>query len=282
VDLQLPRSGLDNYKSASQRARICTESWGATSLYCPACDSRHIDALPSGTHAADFACPSCASRFQLKSKSSAFGNKVIDGAYAAMHRAIVSDETPNLFLLHYQLPKLTVENVLLIPHFAFTLSFLEKRKPLSATARRAGWVGCNFLLDRIPADARIPVIEDSKPINSAKVRDAYRKLRPLEKLNVQKRGWTLDVLQIVKGLDKREFKLQEVYEHEDALAKLHPGNAHVRDKIRQQLQVLRDLCLLKFLGSGHYELLLLSSPQPSTLRPSTPPIPPEPSAHFRV
>jgi type II restriction enzyme len=39
------------------------------------------------------------------------------------------------------------------------------------------------------------------------------------------------------------------------LAKLHPHNAHVRDKIRQQLQVLRDLGLLEFLGGGSYYLL---------------------------
>jgi type II restriction enzyme len=255
VDLHLPTDGLDKYKSASQRARICTESWGAASLYCPACDSRRIDALPSGTHAADFTCPSCGSRFQLKSKSSAFGNRVIDGAYAAMHRAIISDETPNLFLLHYQLPKLTVENVLLIPHFAFTLSFLEKRKPLSPYARRAGWVGCNFLLDRIPSDTQIPVIQDGQPVSSAKVRRAYKKLRPLEELNIKKRGWTLDVLNIVKSLNKAEFGLKEVYEHEDLLARLHPDNAHIQPKIRQQLQELRDMKLVKFLGDGHYRLL---------------------------
>ncbi|HMD37812.1 MAG TPA: DpnI domain-containing protein [Candidatus Acidoferrum sp.] len=254
MDLQLPTAGLDNYKSASQRARICTESWGAASLYCPACDSRRIDALPSGTHAADFTCPSCESRFQLKSKSSAFGNRVIDGAYVAMHRAIVGDETPNLFLLHYQLPKLTVESVLLIPHFAFTLSLLEKRKPLSPNARRAGWVGCNFLLDRIPADARIPIIQDGQLVSSAKVRKAYKRLRPLEKLNVQKRGWTLDVLQIVKRLNKEEFTLREVYNQEESLVKLHPNNAHVRDKIRQQLQILRDLDLIEFLTPGSYRL----------------------------
>ena len=172
-----------------------------------------------------------------------------------MHRAILGDETPNLFLLHYQLPKLTVENVLLIPHFVFTLSLLEKRKPLSASARRAGWVGCNFLLDRIPSEARIPMVQDGQPVSAAKVRKAYKKLRPLEKLNVQKRGWTLDVLQVVQSLGKLEFTLADVYAHADALAKLHPNNAHIRDKIRQQLQILRDLHLLIFLGSGSYRLI---------------------------
>jgi len=42
----------------------------------------------------------------------------------------------------------------------------------------------------------------------------------------------------------------DFYAHGDSLAKLHPQNAHVRDKIRQQLQLLRDLGLLTFLGSG--------------------------------
>jgi type II restriction enzyme len=51
-----------------------------------------------------------------------------------------------------------------------------------------------------------------------------------------------------------DFTLVDVYERADDLAKLHPKNAHVRDKIRQQLQVLRDLGLLEFLGTGSYRL----------------------------
>lgn len=120
-----------------------------------------------------------------------------------MQRAIARDQTPNLFLLHYKLPQLTAENVLLIPHFAFSLSLLEKRKPLSSTARRAGWVGCNFLLDRIPPDAKIPVVDSGKAVSPAMVREAYKKVRPLEKLNIEKRGWTLDVLNVVRSLKKK-------------------------------------------------------------------------------
>jgi len=63
---------------------------------------------------------------------------------------------------------------------------------------------------------------------------------------VEKRGWTLDVLQVVQSLGKMEFTLGEVYAHAGSLAKLHPQNRHVRDKIRQQLQVL--------LGRGSYRL----------------------------
>jgi len=183
-----------------------------------------------------------------------FRDRIVDGAYAAMQRAISKNQTPNLFLLHYKLPQLIVENVLLVPHFAFSLSFLEKRKPLSSTARRAGWVGCNFLLDRIPPDAKIPVVDSGKAVSPAIVREAYEKVCPLEKLNIEKRGWTLDVLNVVRSLKKNEFVLSEVYDHADQLAELHPQNHHIHDKIRQQLQVLRDMDLLEFLGAGSYRL----------------------------
>jgi type II restriction enzyme len=254
MDLRLPTEALDKYKSGSQRARVITEPWGEANLYCPACESPRINSLPTGTQAVDFNCPICASRFQLKSSANKFGNRVIDGSYAAMHRAISADQTPNMFFLHYKLPKLTVESVLLIPRFAFSMSCVEKRKPLSPKAVRAGYVGCYFVLDRIPADARISIVQNARPINSSQVRKAYNKIRSLETLNVEKRGWTLDVLRMVQSLGKPQFTLADVYAHADVLAKLHPNNAHVRDKIRQQLQVLRELGLLNFLGRGSYQL----------------------------
>ena len=171
-----------------------------------------------------------------------------------MKRAILEDRTPNLFVLHYDLDRWAVRTVLLVPHFAFALSALDRRKPLAATARRAGWVGCNILLDKIPVHARISVVNEGTPQTARQVRASYNRLRPLEKLQVEKRGGTLDVLNAVHSLGKKEFSLHEVYTCADALAKLHPDNRHVRDKIRQQLQVLRDLGLLDFLGSGSYRL----------------------------
>lgn len=251
MDLHLPTTGLDRYKSASQRARVSTEPWGLANLCCPACDSPRIESLPTNTPAHDFKCPSCESWFQLKSKSSGFGRRVQDGAFDSMRRAILEDRTPNLFLLQYERPELVVKNVMLFPHFVFTESILEKRKPLSPSAERAGWVGCNFLIDRIPAGARI---RDGAVTPAATVRAAYATLRPLGEVRMEKRSWTLDVLQVVQALNKKGFLLSDVYAHADALARLHPGNRHIEPKIRQQLQVLRDLGLVEFLGSGEYRL----------------------------
>jgi type II restriction enzyme len=252
MDLHLPTAGLDRYKSASQRARVGTETWGADNLFCPSCESPRLESAPRNTAAFDYSCPGCQSSFQLKSQSRVLGGRIVDAAYSEMKRAILEDRTPNLYVLCYDLSAWSVRTVILIPRFAFALSAVERRNPLASTARRAGWVGCNILLNKIPQDARIPVVLDGAVTPAREVRRAYQRLRPLEKLQVEKRGWTLDVLQLIRSLNKDEFSLAQVYADADALAKLHPKNSHVRDKIRQQLQILRDFGLLEFLGRGAY------------------------------
>jgi type II restriction enzyme len=255
MNLRMPSEGLDRYTSASQRARISSESWAARELYCPRCPANHLNPLPRNTPVIDFRCPDCDSAYQLKSGASAFRDSLTDGAYSQMRSAILRDDTPNLLLLQYQLTPLVVVSLTFIPDFAFTLSALECRKPLGPTARRAGWIGCNILLTRIPPDARIVLIKDNRPLPAIEARRAFRKLKPLALVKAERRGWTLDVLNVVRSLRKREFTLTDVYAFDDSLCQLHPNNSHIRPKIRQQLQVLRDLGLLTFLGDGSYRLL---------------------------
>jgi type II restriction enzyme len=169
-----------------------------------------------------------------------------------MRRAIEEDRTPNLFALHYLPQAWKVRSLILIPRFAFSTSMLEKRKPLGPRARRAGWVGCNIVLANIAPDARIPIVADGIACSATEVRRHYARLRPLANLSLEKRGWTLDVLKVVRSLSKQEFSLSDVYTFEDELARLHPANRHIRDKIRQQLQVLRDMGFVDFHGGGKY------------------------------
>jgi type II restriction enzyme len=172
-----------------------------------------------------------------------------------MVRAIRENRTPTLFAMHYNPANWTVENIIVIPHFAFPLSAIEKRPALSSTARRAGWVGCNIRLDAIPTDAKIPIILSGAPLPQDVVRQQYARVRPLAKLDAEQRGWTLDVLNVVRSLRTNRFSLADVYCHTDSLAQLHPRNRHVRDKIRQQMQVLREFGLLEFLGGGRYRMV---------------------------
>jgi type II restriction enzyme len=253
VRLALPEPP-PQYKSKSQQARVATESWASENLYCPNCDAPHLAAHPANTRAVDFQCSRCKAPFQLKAQSHELAGRIVDAAYSAMVLAIRENRTPNLFAIHYDRDGWRVRSLVLIPHFAFPLSAIEKRKPLAATARRAGWVGCNILLGAIPPDARIAVISNGTPAPARQVREQYARLRPLEKLSAEKRGWTLDVLNVVRSIGKKEFELADVYAHEARLSKLHPKNQNVEPKIRQQLQVLRDAGLLEFLGAGSYRL----------------------------
>ncbi len=254
MQVALPSGGLNAYTSKAQRARIATEAWASANLYCPNCNSPALDSSVANTPAIDFQCPKCTATYQLKAQSCAFSRRIVDAAYSTMVRAIMENRTPSLFAMHYGASDWVVENVILIPHFAFPLSAIEKRKPLAETARRAGWVGCNILLHSIPPDARIEIISNGKPVTPAEVRAQYARIRPLAKLDAKQRGWTLDVLNIVRSLGKPEFSLPEIYKSEEKLAHLHPANQHVRDKIRQQLQVLRDLGILEFLRPGEYRI----------------------------
>jgi type II restriction enzyme len=58
----------------------------------------------------------------------------------------------------------------------------------------------------------------------------------------------------IEHLDKRDFTLDDMYGFAGELQRKHPQNAHVKPKIRQQLQVLRDAGLLTFAERGHYVL----------------------------
>jgi type II restriction enzyme len=241
------------YKSNSQIARILTEEWGSRNLYCAACDASAIARSPANTRAIDYGCDGCKAVYQLKSSTRWNERRIPDAAYEAMVAAIRGDQVPNLLIMQYS-SDWNVRNLLLVPSYFLTESSIEKRKPLSPTARRAGWVGCNILLGGIAPEGKLRLIVDGVPVPAAEVREKYRKTRPLAALEVTKRGWTLEVLKYVHRVGTRQFELGDLYRYENELAAIYPNNHNVRPKIRQQLQVLRNLGLVEFLGNGRYSL----------------------------
>jgi Dam-replacing HTH domain len=140
---------------------------------------------------------------------------------------------------------------------------------------------------------------DYSPLSINKlVREQFRRVKSaFAELPVSLRGWTLDVLTVVRRLGARgsfrtgngrevgghrpplqrgahapsravfgapaehippppspiEFSNEDVYAFERELEALHPGNRHIRDKIRQQLQVLRDRGLLVHVGRNRWK-----------------------------
>jgi type II restriction enzyme len=241
------------YRTGPQIARVLSEQWCRSELYCPACDSNCISSTRVNTPALDFICPKCEQSFQLKSSRSWNREKIVDAAYDSMIRAIRSDSAPHLLLLQYT-SSWCIRNVMLIPRTFFSESVIEKRRPLSSKARRAGWVGCNILLSGIPQDGKIAIVSAGIPVPEQEVRREFERVRGLAELPPSLRGWTVDVLNAIRRLRKPQFSLQEVYRSESELQAAHPHNRNVRPKIRQQLQVLRELRLVDFVDRGTYRL----------------------------
>ena len=173
-----------------------------------------------------------------------------------MLERLASNNVPNLFLLSYSLQDYSVLDFLIIPKHFFVSSIIEKRAPLSQGARRAGWVGCNILLDGIPSSGRIFYIKNRRVESRDTVLGTWKKTLFLrdEKEDLRK-GWILDIMRCIDSLGKKEFNLDEIYAFEKNLRVLHPNNRHIKDKMRQQLQFLRDKGYLNFTGKGRYELI---------------------------
>lgn len=251
LNTKMDRNLAVGYKSASQIARRVTESWVADNLYCCSCDHSNLKPTPPNFQAIDFGCENCSASYQLKA-SMKWGMKTIpDGAYDSMMRALRSDKVPNLLLMHYS-SEWSVENLVVIPSFFFSPKSIKKRNPLGQSARRAGWIGCNILLDKIADDGKIPLITGGHPRLPKDVRNHYDSIRPLSRLSAAVRGWTLDVLTVISKIHSPSFEIADVYKFEGELSKSYPSNKNVKAKIRQQLQILRDLGFIEFLGNGRY------------------------------
>lgn len=89
-------------------------------------------------------------------------------------------------------------------------------------------------------------------VQAKQVREEFSRARKLAEVPPAVRGWTLDVLTTIRKLGKTHFSLQELYQLEPYLRRLHPRNQDVRPKMRQQLQLLRDLGLVVFTSPGNY------------------------------
>lgn len=241
----------EGYTSNSQIARVLTENWVKENSYCPSCGEKPITEYENNRPVADFYCKKCSEEFELKSKNGKLSSIINDGAYDSMIRRITSDTNPNFFFLTYT-SKNTVDNFIIIPKQFFTPEIIIKRKPLSDTAKRAGWIGCNIDISNISELGKIFLINDSKIINPELVQKAFNKTDFLRGKSIESKGWILDTLNCIEKIPTQEFSLKDIYNFENDLKLKYPNNNFIKDKIRQQLQFLRDKGIIEFNGRGTY------------------------------
>lgn len=209
---------------------------------------------PANTPLYDFHSPDCSERFQLKASRKQFGRTVLDSEYHTALTGVMQDAYPSLILLHYDPTKWVVSDLELVHRACITTSCLIPREPLGPNAKRAGWQGCLISLADIPALGRIDVIRDGVVRPQSEVLSQWKQGDRLLEAEPQARGWLADVLRCVERLYST-FTLENVYSFEAELAAKHPQNRNIRPKIRQQLQVLRDIGLIEFVTPGSYRRL---------------------------
>lgn len=254
MDLHLVHDSSKDYTSGSQISKSLTEKWFAENMYCPACTSDTLDQKPPNEKVVDFICPKCEEKYQLKGMAHGFGNRIVDSAYEPKIKMIKDGTAPNFVFLRYDAQKLMVQDMMMVPKHFLVPEVIEKRPPLKVSARRAGWVGSNILLGKMPVDARLYIVQEYRIVQDGSVREAWKRFEFLKDMKLESRGWLNDVLAVVRKLGKTEFSLKEIYAFEKELSKLHPENFHVKAKIRQQLQVLRKKSILVFIAQGQYAL----------------------------
>ena len=250
MNLTLPTPPIE-LRSASQVARVITEKWTENNFYCPSC-GWSLSPYRAGTKVSDFYSINCNEIFQLKSLSRPFSNLILGSEYHTTLASVEGGTHPSLILIHYDRPKSTVKNLSLIHRACITPSCIVARRPLAPSAKRAGWQGCTISVERIPQLGRIKVISEGRIIqDKSSVLHQWKRSESLLKTRPDNRGWLADVLRCVER-SLSVFTLVDIYGFEAELAQKHPDNHNIRPKIRQQLQLLRNLGLVEFLGSGNY------------------------------
>ncbi len=110
----------------------------------------------------------------------------------------------------------------IVPKHFFVPEIVEKRKPLSATARRAGWTGSNILFDEIPIQGRISIIRNRVMLDKEAVISQVKRSTLLSATSVETRSWLFDVLNCVNKIQSQVFSLHDVYAFEEYLSEKHP------------------------------------------------------------
>jgi hypothetical protein len=139
------------FVSPAQAARVALETWATFNLYCLSCDSDALDRLRDNTPVADFKCYACERMYQLKGKNGRFGPQITGAAYRPTIEAVREKRMPEHILVEFDTRFGTVVFVDAVPGRLITEERVIARKPLSGTARRAGWQGCNIVVSGLPS-----------------------------------------------------------------------------------------------------------------------------------
>jgi type II restriction enzyme len=125
---------------------------------CPRCNRpRHLTPLQRNFQCADLICKFCGYLAQVKAvtlrgDSHELPSRILGAAWGPQHEQIMAGIYHGLFIACFSEAGKLVRIDYIPAHILQTCpAIFEPRKPLSASARRAGWRGFIYNLDEVPA-----------------------------------------------------------------------------------------------------------------------------------
>ncbi|MCF7520917.1 restriction endonuclease [Neisseria sp. ZJ106] len=250
MNLRFNTDLIAGYRSPRQIIRRLSEDWLAHNGYCPNCGNRPIQPFANNTKVGDFFCTECNEQFELKSKSGlSTGKKIPDGAYNSMIARIQAEDNPNFLFLAYKKADYSVQQLILVPkHFVNVKMIVPRNKPLK---NRENYLMCDMDISSLPESGKILLVDQARMIDPGKVRQQWQSHLFMRQQQSKSKGWLLAIMKCIDQLPE-QFDLRQMYVFEQALLRQFPENRHIKEKIRQQLQILRNHGVIEFSNRGKY------------------------------
>ncbi len=122
-----------------------------TTIACPICGEKGLQKYKANEKSKDVKCEKCDCQIQIKatkfSKKKQSSLKLLGAEYKTTCTSI--KEKIHYLVIQYSFigDTYTIHDIFFVDHSNINESCVIPRKPLSATARRAGWQGCMLVFD---------------------------------------------------------------------------------------------------------------------------------------
>ena len=147
----------NKWKSESRIVGEACEYYIKNNMKCVRCNENNFEKCKTNEQSKDLICISCNQKFHITGKSATpkhvnnIKNKnvfnTIGGEYSTTLKNV--DEQIDYLIILYEKQSYKILNVLYIKNENINSNCIIPRKPLSTTAKRAGWQGCNILFNNI-------------------------------------------------------------------------------------------------------------------------------------
>jgi type II restriction enzyme len=146
----------NNWTSESRIVGEACEDYVKNKVKCVRCNNNNFKKYKTNEKSKDLICISCNQKYQIKAKSATHKQinnikcknqfKTIGGEYSTTLNNI--NEKIDYLIILYEKQSYKILNILYITNENITSNYITPRNPLSLTAKRAGWQGCNILFEK--------------------------------------------------------------------------------------------------------------------------------------